>query len=97
VPNAAHRAALGRSNRDLKARGGSFGANVRFAPESDQDRAALQYVAKGHLRTFMGVAVVALARDATRSWPRTYCDKLQDQSMILTCHIQLAGGPIFAL
>jgi hypothetical protein len=26
VPNAAHRAALGRSNRDLKARGGLFGA-----------------------------------------------------------------------
>jgi hypothetical protein len=32
-----------------------------------------------------------------RWWPRTYCDQPQDQSVTLTCHIQLAGGPIFAL
>src|SRR5437764_4542520 len=47
-----------------------------------------------HLRTSMGAAVVASARDATRSWPRTYCAQPQDQSVTLTYHIQLAGGPI---
>jgi hypothetical protein len=29
----------------------SLRADVRFAPESDQDRAATQYVAMGHIRT----------------------------------------------
>jgi hypothetical protein len=31
------------------------------------------------------------------SWPRTDCDQPQDQSVPLTCHIQLAGGPTFTL
>jgi hypothetical protein len=53
----------------------SLRVDVRFDPESDQDRAATQYVAKGHNRTRapQQIGLLSAGEMGMADWAACYC------------------------